>query len=100
MAREIIWSDRSLQLLKEILDYWIARNGSTTYSEKLYSLFQIALLQLAEYPESGGLTENSQIRYKKIRTYYIYYSYSESSLNIIAVSHVKRNPVYLESLIK
>ncbi len=100
MAREIIWSDRSLELLKDILDYWVDRNGTVTYSEKLYSLIQIALIQLAQYPEIGGLTENTKIRYKKVKTYYIYFTYTETSLKVIAVSHVKRGPIYIDSLIK
>lgn len=99
MARQVIWSKRSLELLKEILDYWTERNGTVTYSEKLYSLLQIALVQLAKYPDTGRLTENITIRYKKVRTYYIYYSFGDNILKIIAVSHVKRKPEYLKSLI-
>ena len=100
MARQIIWSDRSLELLKEILEYWIERNGTANYSDKLYSLFQIALKQLSKYPETGGLTENRNIRYKKVRTYYIYFSYNDTTLRVIAISHVRRGPEFTEAILR
>lgn len=98
MARQIIWSNRSLVLLREIMDYWIYRNGSEIYSDKLYLLMQIALKQLSKYPETGSSTENPKVRYKKVRTYYIYFTFTESLLKVIAVSHVKRSPEYIESI--
>ena len=100
MARQVIWSKSSLLLLQDIVKYWNNRNGTTTYSEKLYSLFQITLQQLAKYPETGGLTENARVRYKKIRTYYLYFTFDDSALKVIAVCHVKRGPDYIKSMLK
>jgi toxin YoeB len=89
-----------LSLLQEIVEYWNERNGSSAYSEKLFALFQNLLQQLARYPESGGLTDNKRIRYKRIRTYYIYFSYETNSLTVIAICHVKRSPEYIKALLK
>ncbi len=99
MARQVIWSKSSLLLLQEILEYWKERNGTTTYAEKLHALFQISLTQLANYPESGGLTENKRVRYKKVKTYYIYFTFDDSTLKVIAVCHVRRGPKYIKSLL-
>jgi plasmid stabilization system protein ParE len=35
MVKKIIWSSRAKGDLKEILQYWIKRNGSTRYSLKI-----------------------------------------------------------------
>ena len=98
MAKHVIWSERSLVLLQEIIKYWNKRNGSVKYTEKLYGLIQSALLQLSQFPEIGSDTENSKIQYTKVRTYYIYYSYDDTTLNVIAISHVRRGPKYLKSI--
>lgn len=100
MAREIIWSKNALLLLQEIIEYWNERNGTTTYSEKLYSLFQLALIQIANFPETGRLTENHRIRYKKVKSYYLYFTFDDSVFKVVAVSHVKRNPEYIKSIIE
>lgn len=99
MVRQVIWSRSSLLLLHDIFEYWNERNGTTSYSEKLYYLFQISLNQLAKYPESGGLTYNERVRYKKVKSYYLYFTYSEIDLKVIAICHVSRSPEFVRSLL-
>ncbi len=100
MVREIVWSPRAQVLLKKILDYWEDRNGTSTYSKKLFKLFENALFSLAKMPESGSLTENKKIRYKIVRDYFLYYTFDDKELKVIAVSDMRRNPKYIKSILK
>lgn len=100
MVREIVWSPRAQELLKEILDYWEERNGSATYSRKLFKLFENALAILAKLPEIGRQTEQRNVRYKIFRDYFLYYTYDDMELKVIALSDMRRNPKYIKSLLK
>jgi len=100
MVRKIVWSPRAQVLLKRILDYWEDRNGNSTYSRKLFRLFENAIFTLAKMPEIGRSTENKKIRYKIVKNYFLYYTFDDTELKIIAVSDMRRNPKYIKSLLK
>ena len=40
MAKRVIWTKTARDARREILEYWIARNRSNTYSKKLLILFK------------------------------------------------------------
>mgnify|MGYP000721970917 CR=1 FL=1 len=71
MALQIEWTDKALEQLDDILNYWEDRNGRRTYSNKLYSIFQEALEVLSRYPDSGRQTNNLCLKKKSIRDYII-----------------------------
>ena len=73
MAAKVVWSVRAQRERFEILEYWVNRNKSKTYSRKLYQLFRIGLKKVAEMPGSGVPTEDPDIRIKIVRDYLIYY---------------------------
>jgi plasmid stabilization system protein ParE len=52
MALKIIWTKNALEHLEDILNYWEVRNGTNSYSIKLYKLFQDGLDLLSRYPTS------------------------------------------------
>ncbi len=71
------------------------RNGSKTYSLKLYDRIQTSLRILALYPESGKRTDNSRLSKKIIKDYYLYYTYDEVTLSVIGIFDMRRDPEYL-----
>ena len=62
MVLEIKWTDEAKFQFKDILDYWEARNGTNTYSEKLLSSVEATIARLTEFPEIERKTENQRIR--------------------------------------
>jgi len=52
-----------------------------------------------KFPESGQQTDNLFIRYKIVKDYFLYYSFDESTLYIVDVCDMRRNPEYIKSLI-
>jgi toxin YoeB len=51
MAQQIIWTKKAKKELIDILQYWINRNKSNTFSIKLNSLIENQLNTIAEYPK-------------------------------------------------
>ncbi|MCB0645215.1 MAG: type II toxin-antitoxin system RelE/ParE family toxin [Saprospiraceae bacterium] len=97
MALKVTWTKNSLSHLEDILLYWDNRNGSKTYSHKLYNHFQRGIDLLSRYPETGRLTNNVQIRKKTIKDYFLYYSFNEIELTILGIVDMRRNPKFLRN---
>ncbi len=98
--RKIIWSIRAQQDRLQILGYWIERNKSKTYSEKLYNIFNSAIELIAEHPEIGKRTDQRGIRAKIVRDYMIFYHYSKLHLNIMAIWDTRQNPEKIGQILK
>jgi hypothetical protein len=60
--RKIIWSHRARIRLFEILDFYVDRNKTNTYSKKLYSRIIKELKLLTKQPELGIRTEVESVR--------------------------------------
>jgi toxin YoeB len=95
MALKIVWTKNALEHLEEILDYWKVRNGTNSYSIKLYFLIQKSLDVLSRYPSSGTKTNNDLILKKTIRDYFVYYSFDETSLIVLGIVDMRRNPQFI-----
>jgi len=83
--RKIIWTKKANLERKEILEYWILRNNSKTFSIKLNKLIIDTSQLLAEHPTIGRKTDNKDIRVKIIRNYLIFYEFSKSELVILSI---------------
>lgn len=73
MAKKLIWSKQTLQDRKDILDYWINRNKSKTYSIRLNNLFIDAIKIIAEHPNIGIATDFENVKGKLVKDYYIFF---------------------------
>ena len=71
--RKIIWSPKARIKLVEILEYFIDRNKSTTYSSKLYSQFNKELKLLLKQPDLGIKTDFESIRGLIVGDYILFY---------------------------
>ena len=69
MAKRIIWSQRAQDDRKKILEYWIRRNKSNTYSKKLDKGFREALNLISKYPRIGKQTDDKKARIKILKDY-------------------------------
>jgi plasmid stabilization system protein ParE len=98
MALKIIWTKNALEHLEDILNYWELRNGTNSYSIKLYKLFQNGLDLLSRYPTSGTKTNNELIRKKTIRDYFVYYSFDELNLTVLGIVDMRRNPKFIRKI--
>ena len=71
--RKIVWSNRAKKRLYGILEFYIERNKSKSYSIKLYKLLNKEVKLLLKYPDLGLKTSEESVRGLIIDTYIIYY---------------------------
>ena len=91
MARKIIWTQGAHEERKEILEYWIKRNKSKTFSRKLNKLIITALHDLGKNPLIGRKTEITNVRVKIIREYLLFYEISPTSIYVLSLWDGRRN---------
>lgn len=91
-GKQIIWSNTAKKERDEILEYWIWRNKSTTYSKKLHSIFNISVKQLIIFPEIGQKTDKENVRILVVKNYFIIYEIFEKEIIISRIWDTRRNP--------
>lgn len=79
-----------------ILEYWINRNKSKTYSEKLLNLFINATILIQEYPQIGKPTTDKRVRFKVIKQYMMFYEEHKDSIIILRIWDSRQNPQKLK----
>ncbi len=97
--KKIIWSVRAQQDRLEILEYWINRNKSTTYSRKLFKIFSEATALISEHPEIGKPTDSAGIRIKTVRDYLMIYQEQATQIEILLIWDSRQNPEKLSEII-
>ena len=84
--RKINWTEKANLERKEILQYWIRRNKSKTYSVKLNKLFIEATRKVSEFPTIGRKTDfDKNIRLKIVRDYLIFYEFDNKQIKVLSV---------------
>ncbi len=92
MARQIIWTVSAQTERREILEYWVKRNKSKTYSIKLNKLIITALREISKNPFIGRKTEIEDVRVKIVRDYLIFYEISPKKIFVLSIWDGRRDP--------
>jgi len=93
MARKkIIWTDAARSELYQILDFFIQRNNSTSYSAKLFKEIQHTLKVLSRYPFLGKPTDIPNVRMIVLKEYQIYYIIENGNLVVLMIWDCRQNP--------
>jgi addiction module RelE/StbE family toxin len=90
--RKIVWSNRAKKRLYEILEFYIERNKSKTYSKKIQQLFNKEVRILIKYPELGLNTTEESTRGLIIKDYIIYYEITDDKIIIHTIWDSRQNP--------
>lgn len=97
MAKAIVWSLKAQRDRKNILEYWINKTKSNTYSLKLNQLFIDSIEIVSEFPRIGRLTEVDRVRVKIVKDYLIFYEEKGHQILILSIwdsrQDSKRNPL-------
>ncbi len=84
--RKINWTEKANLERKEILEYWINRNKSKTYSIKLNKLFIEAMKLVSQFPTIGRRTNfGENVRLKIVRDYLLFYEFDEKQIKVLSV---------------
>jgi len=92
MSRNVIWTEKALNDLREISDYWDNRNKSSSFSEKLYDLFLKALYLVSIAPKLGLPTDLDNVRIKLVRDYWIFYTYDDAVIIVLQIRSTHQRP--------
>lgn len=98
MAKKVEWTLSSVQDRFEIYRFWIEKNKSDSYSEKLELLFNEAAKLLSEFPEIGTETDFPGLRIKVIRSYKLFYLNQPDKIQILRVWDSRQDPRSLKFL--
>jgi plasmid stabilization system protein ParE len=90
--RKIIWSRRATIKLYSILEFYILRNKSKTYSTKLYTKINKEIKLLLKNPDLGIKTTEETTRGLIIEFYIIYYEVTSSEIIIHSIWDSRQNP--------
>jgi plasmid stabilization system protein ParE len=90
--RKIVWSNRAKIRLFAILDFYIVRNNSKTYSIKLQKLISKEVNLLLKQPDLGLKTSEDTIRGLIIENYIVYYEITDDRIIIHTIWDSRQNP--------
>ena len=90
--RKIIWSNRAKIRLYAILDFYIVRNKSKTYSIKLQKLISKEVNLLLKQPDLGLRTSEDTTRGLIIENYIVYYEITDDKIIIHTIWDSRQNP--------
>jgi plasmid stabilization system protein ParE len=90
--RKIVWSNRAIKRLYNILEFYDQRNKSKTYSKKLYQLLSKQVKILIKFPEIGLKTTEDTTRGLIIGDFIIYYQLTEDKIIIHTIWDCRQNP--------
>lgn len=100
MAKRIIWTSQADLIFTKILEFYIERNGSKTFSRKLNNDIQSLIAILAKQPFLGMKTEIGNIRIFIKGNYKIFCQIDNNMLIIHLVWDCRQNPEILKLDIK
>jgi toxin YoeB len=92
MAKKIKWTTRSLFDRTNIYRYWLNRNKSNEYSEKLESLFERSANVIANFPQIGTETKYRDVFAKVVKDYKIFYRIENDEIQILRVWDTRQLP--------
>lgn len=92
MAKRIVWSGRADRIFTKILEFYIERNGSKTYSRKLNKEVLSIITMLSKQPFLGIKTDAENLRVVIKGDLKIFYQIEIDRLIIHLVWDCRQNP--------
>ena len=92
MAKEIRWTTRSIIDRTEIYRYWLERNQSKVFPEKLEQLFEKSAEIISNFPNIGTRTNYRNVYSKVVRNYKVFYRIGTDEIQILRVWDSRQHP--------
>lgn len=100
MVRRIVWTNRADKIFTQVLEFYIDRNGSKTYSRKLNEEINEIIGLLIKHPFLGKKTDYQDIRILLKGNYKIFYQIKPLELVIHLVWDCRQNPDNIKKTLK
>ena len=89
--KEIVWSKLAKLQLKNVLEFYVQRNGNSNYSIKLLNEVEDLLEILSKEELIGRLTTNKFTRVISMKVYLVFYEINENRIEIISFWDNRQN---------
>ena len=100
MVRRVIWTSKADAIFTSILDFYIDRNNSKTFSRKLNKEVNEIIKLLLDHPFLGIKTDCKDIRVLIKGEYKIFYQIKPDELVILLVWDCRQNLDFLNKVFK
>jgi len=100
VKRTVVWTETAARQRREILKYWIKRNGSTRFAEKLIELTAERIKVILKNPESFKRASYPGTRESAMGHFSIFYKLTKDKLIITAFWDNRQDPKKLLEIIK
>ncbi|MBW8241396.1 type II toxin-antitoxin system RelE/ParE family toxin [Muricauda oceani] len=98
--RNVIWTRTADIQFVGILEYWVKRNKSNTYSKKLVKLVSERTKQIADKPLIYKATDFKDARVASMGNFSIYYKVTEKEIIITAFWDNRQHPKKLLEILE
>jgi len=98
--RNVVWTKTADLQFIGILEYWVKKNKTNTYSKKLLKLVSERTLQLSEKPFIYKSTDFKDVRVASLRNFSIYYKVTDNQIIIAAFWHNRQDPKNLLEILQ
>ena len=98
--RSVVWTQTAIWQRRDIFKYWISRNGSTDYAEKLISQIKERTDLIAAHPEACKNTEYPETREAAMGNFSIYYKVIDDKIVVTAFWDNRQDPKKLLQLLQ
>ncbi len=100
VRRNVVWTRTADIQLVGVLEYWVKRNKSNTYSKKLLKLVTERTSQIAQQPFLYKKTDFRATRVAPLGNFSIYYKVSDKEIIITAFWDNRQNPKTLLKILQ
>lgn len=97
--RTVVWTETAARQRREILKYWVKRNGTTTYAEKLIKLTAEQIKIILSNPELFKKTNFPETHVSVLGHFSIFYKTTKDTLIITAFWDNRQDPKKLLKLL-
>lgn len=100
VKRNVSWTRTADLQFVGILEYWVKRNKSSTYSKKLVKLVSERTKHIAKQPFIYKATDFKEIRIASLGNFSIYYKVTEEEIVITAFWDNRQDPKLLLKILE
>jgi plasmid stabilization system protein ParE len=97
---KVHWSKAANQQFLQVLEYWVNRNKSNSYSLKIIDVVERKLEFISKYPNASKPTDYENLRNCIFGPFSIFYKVEEKQIQIMAFWDNRQNPKELGKLLK
>jgi plasmid stabilization system protein ParE len=98
--RTVVWTETAARQRREILKYWVKRNQTTTYAEKLIKLISEQIKVILTNPKLFKKADFPDTHVSALGHFSIFYKYTKGSLIITAFWDNRQDPKKLLDILK